>query len=169
MLVDVGCEYVILGHSERRHIFGESDEMVSRKLRSALDHALKPIVCIGETEAERERNQTEDILLRQIHGSLAAIDASDAANITIAYEPVWAIGTGKTATPDQAQQAHAFIRNELRNKYGNLAEDVRILDGGSMKSENAASLFAEPDIDGGLVGGASLDAESFLAIIAAAV
>ena len=169
MLVDMGCEYVILGHSERRQYFGETDDLISRKLRSVLDHALKPIVCIGETLTEREIGQTESVLLTQILGSLSTIEASDAANITIAYEPVWAIGTGKTATPDIAQQAHAFIREELRKKFGSLAEDIRILYGGSIKPENAKGLLQEPDIDGGLVGGASLDAKSFLAILDAAV
>ncbi len=116
MLVDLGCEYVILGHSERRQYFGETDALVTRKLRSALDNALKPIVCIGETEAERLNDATESVLLRQLAESLASIDAADAANVTIAYEPVWAIGTGNTATPNQAQQVHHFIRAELRKE-----------------------------------------------------
>ncbi len=167
MLVDMGCQYVILGHSERRQYFGETDELVSRKLRSAMDHSLRPIVCIGETESQRKNGEMESVLLKQISGSLATADASDAANITIAYEPVWAIGTGKTATPEQAQQAHAFIREELRKKFGSLANDMRILYGGSIKRENAKALFQKPDIDGGLVGGATLDAQQFLAIIAA--
>jgi triosephosphate isomerase (TIM) len=168
MLVDIGCAYVILGHSERRAILGETDDLVSRKLRASLDAGLKPIVCIGETEDERQRNETEAVLLRQIGGSLAAMDGNDASKIVIAYEPVWAIGTGKTATPEQAQAAHEFIRGELRKKFGNIAEGMLILYGGSIKPENAESLFRCADIDGGLVGGASLDAAAFIAIIEAA-
>jgi triosephosphate isomerase len=168
MLADIGCTYVILGHSERRTIFGESDDLVNRKLRSALDAGLKPIVCIGETDEERTHNETEQVLLRQIAGSLTSANAVDAANITIAYEPVWAIGTGKTATPEQAQDTHAFIRAELRRKFGNLANEMTIQYGGSVKPENAFELFSQPDIDGGLIGGASLDAGSFIAIIEAA-
>jgi triosephosphate isomerase len=168
MLVDIGCTYVILGHSERRASFGEDDALISRKLRAALDARLKPILCIGETENERQTNQTEAVLLRQMGGSLAAIGAKDAPNVVIAYEPVWAIGTGKTATPDEAQAAHEFIRRELRNRFGTLAEAMQIIYGGSIKPENAQSLFKCPDIDGGLVGGASLDAAAFIAIIEAA-
>ena len=168
MLVDIGCAYVILGHSERRTIFGETDDLVNRKLRSALDVGLKPIVCIGETDEERAHNETESVLLRQITGSLASAEAADVANITIAYEPIWAIGTGKTATPQQAQEIHAFIRSELQRKFGNLADTVTIQYGGSVKPENAFELFSQPDIDGGLIGGASLDAGSFIAIIEAA-
>jgi triosephosphate isomerase len=168
MLSEIGCTYVILGHSERRTIFEERDDLVARKLRSALDAGLKPILCIGETDAERQKGDMEEVLLRQIVGSLASADAADAANITIAYEPVWAIGTGKTATPEQAQEAQAFIRSELRRKFGNLAETIIIQYGGSIKPENAFELFSQPDIDGGLIGAASLSADSFLAIIRAA-
>ena len=168
MLVDIGCNHVILGHSERRTIFGETDDLVSKKLRASLDAGLKPIVCIGETEGERERNETESVLLRHIGGSLVAIGANDAAKIVIAYEPIWAIGTGKTATPEQAQAAHKFIRGELKAKFGTLADAMLILYGGSIKPENAESLFRCPDIDGGLVGGASLDAGGFIAIVESA-
>jgi len=168
MLVDIGCEYVILGHSERRQVFGELDDLVSKKLRAALDIALKPIVCIGETESEREAKQTEPVLLRQIAGSLASTEASDAPNIIIAYEPIWAIGTGKTATVEQAESAHIFIREQLRKKFGAHADEILLLYGGSIKPENAEALFRSPNVDGGLVGGASLDATSFIAIIEAA-
>ncbi|HZK77016.1 MAG TPA: triose-phosphate isomerase, partial [Candidatus Kapabacteria bacterium] len=159
MLVDIGCEYVILGHSERRQFFGESDELISKKIRAALVAGLKPIVCIGETEEQRANDQTESVLSRQISQSLNGMTTAEAEKLVIAYEPIWAIGTGKTATPDQAQDAHAFIRKELGKTFGSLAEDMRILYGGSVKPENADTLFREPDIDGGLVGGASLDAE----------
>jgi triosephosphate isomerase len=168
MLAELGCTYVILGHSERRTIFGETDELVSRKIRAALDANLIPIVCIGESEEQREKGETESVLSRQLDQSLNGITTADADKLVIAYEPIWAIGTGKTATPDQAQSAHAFIRAELRKKFGNLADDMRILYGGSVKPDNARTLFAEPDIDGGLIGGASLDASAFIAIVEAA-
>lgn len=168
MLLDIGCEYVILGHSERRTLFGETDDLVARKISAAQRVGLIPIVCVGETEEQRENDQTESVLSRQIDQSLAGITIANEAKLVVAYEPIWAIGTGKTATPEQAQQAHAFIRNKLRKKFGSLADDMRILYGGSIKPENALALFREPDIDGGLVGGASLDATAFLAIIAAA-
>lgn len=169
MLAELGCTYVILGHSERRTIFGETSELVSKKLRAALDAKLIPIVCVGESESERAGNETEAILLRQISESLATINANDAAKVVIAYEPIWAIGTGKTATPDEAQSAHAFIRADLQKKFGSIASDMRILYGGSVKPDNARALFAEPDIDGGLIGGASLDASAFIAIVEAAM
>ena len=168
MIVELGCEYVILGHSERRTIFNEQDELIAIKARAALDAGLKPIVCIGETEDERKNDETEAVLAHQIAGSLAAIEASDVATITIAYEPVWAIGTGKTATPTQAQEVHAFIRSELRKKFGDLADAITIQYGGSIKPENASQLLSQPDIDGGLIGGASLTADSFFAIVQAA-
>ena len=168
MLAELGCTYVILGHSERRTIFGETDELVSRKTRAALDAKLIPIVCIGENEEHRENDQWESVLSRQIDQSLAGMTTEDAAKLVIAYEPVWAIGTGKTSTPEQAQSAHAFIRAELRKKFGKLADEMRILYGGSVKPDNARTLFAEPDIDGGLIGGASLDASAFIAIVEAA-
>ena len=169
MLSELGCSYVILGHSERRTIFGETDELVSKKVRAALDAKLIPIVCIGETETEREANQTENVLLKQLTGSLASVNKNDIGRIVLAYEPVWAIGTGKTATPEQAQSAHAFIRTELTKKFGESAGAVRTLYGGSMKPTNARELFAQPDIDGGLIGGASLDAESFVDIVRSAL
>lgn len=168
MLADIGCTYVILGHSERRTLFGETDELVARKVRASLDAGLTPIVCIGESEAERTNNQTESVLARQLGGSLATLTNDDAAKIVLAYEPVWAIGTGKTATPEQAQAAHAFIRSELSKKFGDAAGSIQILYGGSVKPQNAKVLFACPDVDGGLVGGASLDADQFIAIIEAA-
>jgi triosephosphate isomerase (TIM) len=165
MLADLGCTYVILGHSERRTIFAEGDELIAKKVRSALDAGLHVILCIGETESERTNNATEAVLAKQIAGSLAT--ATSAENITIAYEPVWAIGTGKTATPEMAQDAHKFIRAELAKKFGD-ATNIRILYGGSVKPENARTLFSQPDIDGGLIGGASLDAAQFISIIEAA-
>lgn len=168
MLVEQGCTYVILGHSERRVIFGESDELISKKVRSALDAGLRVILCIGETEPERTNNETEAVLSRQIAGSLAMTTNTDIANLTIAYEPVWAIGTGKTATPEIAQSAHKFVRAELAKKFGRAADTIRILYGGSVKPDNARILFDQPDIDGGLIGGASLDAAQFIAIIEAA-
>ena len=168
MLVDVGCEYVILGHSERRQFFGESDALVAQKTHAAIDAGLIPIVCIGETEEQKENHQTESVLSHQLRQSLNSITRADAGKLLIAYEPVWAIGTGKTAATSQAQETHAFIREELRKKFGSVANDMRILYGGSIKPENAEALFREPDIDGGLVGGASLNATSFLSIIKAA-
>jgi triosephosphate isomerase (TIM) len=153
MLVDLGVYGTVVGHSERRQYFGETDETVGRRARAALDAGLWVIACIGETEHERERGETEDVLRRQ----LVALEAHD--DLVIAYEPVWAIGTGKTATPEQAQEAHAFIKAIL---------DVPVLYGGSVKPENAADLFAQPDVDGALVGGASLEVDSFVAICQAA-
>lgn len=166
MLRDVGCQYVILGHSERRHLLGETDEFINRKLHAVLEAGLKVILCIGETLAEREANQTENVLQRQLDGSLAQIGAEQLAHVTLAYEPVWAIGTGKTATPEQAQQAHAFVRSRIAAKNGaEAAARLTIQYGGSVKPENAATLLAQPDVDGALVGGASLKAEQFLAIV----
>ena len=168
MLAEIGCYYVILGHSERRQLFGETSEMVSNKVRSALDWNLEPIVCIGETEAQRKNNETESVLAQQLAASLASTTAEDAPHINIAYEPVWAIGTGVTASPEQAQNAHKFIRAELTKIYGNLANGMTVQYGGSVKPGNAFELFSQPDIDGGLIGGASLEADSFIAIIEAA-
>lgn len=168
MLAELGCTYVILGHSERRTLFGETDELIARKARTALDAGLTPIICIGESDAERTNDQTEVVLARQLSGSLATLTNEDAAKIVIAYEPVWAIGTGKTATPEQAQAAHAFIRGELTKKFGAAAATIQILYGGSVKPENAKAIFACADVDGGLVGGASLDAGQFVAIIESA-
>jgi triosephosphate isomerase len=166
MLVDVGCRLVIIGHSERRQHFGETDATVNRKVKAALRTGLAPIVCVGETLAEREEGRTLAVVERQIREGLAGLPADAGARLVIAYEPVWAIGTGRTATPAQAQEVHAFIRTLLPGLLGTAR--VRILYGGSVTPDNAAALLAEPDIDGALVGGASLMAASFLAIIAAA-
>jgi triosephosphate isomerase len=169
MLKDVGCRYVILGHSERRHILGESDEDVCRKVHGALAAGLIPIVCVGETLGEREAGKTTDIVAEQFYGSLAGLTADQAGKIVIAYEPVWAIGTGVNATPEQAQEVHAAIRGMLGSRYGAaVADQVRLQYGGSVKPSNAAELLTQPDIDGALVGGASLKASDFAAIIAAA-
>ncbi len=165
MLADTGCRYVILGHSERRAIFGESDAFIAKKVRAVQAAGLRPILCVGESLAEREAGRTFDVLRSQLDGSLAEADASRAAELVVAYEPVWAIGTGKTATPEMAQEAHAFVRARLAERFGGAAESIRIQYGGSVKPENAAELMAQPDIDGALVGGASLDPESFSAII----
>ena len=161
MLKEMGVEYVIIGHSERRQYFGETDETVNARLVAALKNDLKPIVCIGETLEERENNQTEAVLEKQIRGAFAGIKECCFPKVVIAYEPVWAIGTGKTATPDMAQETHAFIRKVLADLYGALAEETIIQYGGSMKPENAQQLVAQKDIDGGLIGGAALKADSF--------
>ncbi len=166
MLKDAGAVFVILGHSERRQIFGETDALVSKKTRLALDQGLTPIVCVGETLVEREGEKTFTVLETQMAGSLKDLTLESAVKIVIAYEPVWAIGTGKTATPALAQEAHAFLRRRLAALFGPEAADaVRILYGGSVKPDNIDSLMAEPDIDGGLAGGASLKAEDFLRIV----
>jgi triosephosphate isomerase len=169
MLVAAGCSHVILGHSERRQFFGETDETVNKKLHVALKHKLTPIVCVGELLAEREAGQTEKVLLRQISRGLADIASEAARTIVIAYEPVWAIGTGKTATPEMAADAHAIIRREVGRLLGSeVADGIRILYGGSVKPENASSLLSQPEIDGALVGGASLNPQSFAKIVNAA-
>ena len=170
MIADSGCRYVIAGHSERRTLYGESDELVARKTGAALAAGLRPIVCLGETLAEREAGVTEAVLGRQLDAVLAVSAAAGLEAAVVAYEPVWAIGTGVTATPDQAQHAHRFIRERLAAADGGerIAAECRILYGGSMKPENAADLLAQPDIDGGLVGGAALNAGDFLAICSAA-
>ena len=166
MLKEIGVEYVINGHSERRQYFGETDETVNKRIKAALKYELKPIVCIGETLAEREGGKTNDVLAVQLKGGLADLTAADMANITIAYEPVWAIGTGKTATPEMAQETHAFIRKTLTDMFGaEVAENTVVQYGGSMKAENAAALTAQKDIDGGLIGGAALKADTFTALI----
>ncbi len=165
MLVDVGVEYVILGHSERRHVFGESDTLISKKVPAAISANLKPILCIGEKIEERQAGQTQSVVLRQLEQGLSAVPKDHAAHVTIAYEPVWAIGTGHTATPRQAQEVHALIRGALQKKFGSTAETIRILYGGSVKPDNIDSLMAERDIDGALVGGASLTPESFSRIV----
>jgi triosephosphate isomerase len=164
----VGAEYVILGHSERRQYFGESNELLAKKTDTALANGLKPIFCIGETLQEREANQHFDIIKSQLAEGVFHLDAAQFANIVLAYEPVWAIGTGVTATSDQAQEIHAFIRTELAAKYGQqVADDTTILYGGSCNAKNAAELFAQPDIDGGLIGGASLKSRDFTDIVKA--
>jgi triosephosphate isomerase (TIM) len=166
MLKQVGCSHVILGHSERRHIFGESDDMVARKTRAAVDNGLTPILCVGETLPERESSLTLEVVERQLERALRALTPDEASRAVVAYEPVWAIGTGRTATPAQAQEVHAFIRTRLSATHGEpAAAAVRILYGGSVKPDNAATLFAQPDIDGGLIGGASLDPKDFAAIV----
>ena len=161
MLKELGVQYVIIGHSERRQYFGETDETVNKRIQAALKYELKPIVCIGETLEEREGNKTEAVLEKQIKGAFAGISADDFKKIVIAYEPVWAIGTGKTATPDMAEATHAFIRKVIAGLYGAIAEDTVIQYGGSMKPENSKELVAQADIDGGLIGGAALKADSF--------
>ncbi len=165
MLLNAGCRWVLIGHSERRTLFGETDEQVNRKVRTAIEHGLKPMVCIGETLEERESDRTEAVLRRQVAEGLAGLPPG--SDVVVAYEPVWAIGTGKTATPAQANSAHAFIRKELGGLLGSEADTVRILYGGSVKPDNAAGLMAEPEIDGALVGGACLNPDSFLKIIRA--
>ncbi|MFM8704599.1 MAG: triose-phosphate isomerase [Planctomycetia bacterium] len=165
MLVDLGCRYVILGHSERRTLFGETDAIVNAKTKAALAAGLVPIVCVGETLEEREGNRTQAVVTTQINGSLAGLSAADLEQVVIAYEPVWAIGTGKVATPQQAQEVHALIRQLLGGLASPaVAAKVRIQYGGSVKPDNAADLAAQPDIDGALVGGASLKADDFLGI-----
>jgi triosephosphate isomerase (TIM) len=166
MLKDIGCRYVILGHSERRHILGETDAVINKKLKAALAGSLDPIFCIGELLQERESSQTEAVLERQIRQGLSGITTEQVARITVAYEPVWAIGTGKTATPQQAQEAHAFTRKMIAELYGrSLAETIRIQYGGSVKPDNAGELLRQPDVDGALVGGASLKVNDFVGII----
>lgn len=166
MLIDAGCKYVIIGHSERRTFFGETDDLISRKLSAALAKGLKPIFCIGETLAEREQGATLTVITKQIKEGLKNVALDDIENATIAYEPVWAIGTGKTATPEQAEEVHAFIRSTMEIIYGKeLARKLRIIYGGSVNSGNIEKLMSEKDINGALVGGASLDIESFSAIV----
>jgi triosephosphate isomerase len=170
MLRELYCHYVILGHSERRQFFSETDEMVNRKARAALAANLHPIVCVGETLQQREAGAMQKVVTTQVRGSLAGIPAHDMLNVVVAYEPVWAIGTGKTATPGQAQEVHALIRATLAELLDeSVAQSVRIQYGGSIKASNARELFRLPDVDGGLVGGASLEANSFIEIVKAAV
>jgi len=169
MLLDVGCQYVILGHSERRHILGETDEMINRKVLAALDAGLKPIVCVGELLEEREAGRTAEVIRTQFEGSLAGLSDEQMAGTVIAYEPVWAIGTGKVATPEQAEEVHADLRKLLASRYNDqIAESVVIQYGGSVKPDNAATLLGQPNIDGALVGGASLKVDDFLGIAAGA-
>jgi triosephosphate isomerase len=170
MLKDVGCSYCICGHSERRHVLGESDELINKKVTAAIAGGLLPILCVGELIEERQASQTNEVVTRQVKEGLAGLSAEKLQAVTIAYEPVWAIGTGLTATPDQAQEVHDFIRKLLAQMYDdNSAEEIRILYGGSVKPSNAADLMNQKDIDGSLVGGASLKTDDFLAIIQAAV
>jgi triosephosphate isomerase len=166
MLKDVGCSYIIIGHSERRQFYGETDESVNLKTKAALSAGLAPIVCVGESLSEREGGRAESVVESQLDKGLAGLTVSDTERIIIANEPVWAIGTGKTATPEQAQEMHAHIRQVVQKNHGaETAEGVRILYGGSVKADNIRELMAQPDLDGALVGGASLDAESFSRIV----
>ena len=166
MLKDVGCDYVIIGHSERRQYFGETNESVNQKVKAVLGHGLMPIICVGEQLEERESGQTEAVIESHVTGGIAGLSATDVYSCVIAYEPVWAIGTGKTATPDQAQEVHAFIRGLLTAAHSaEVASQIRIQYGGSVKPENASELMTQPDVDGALVGGASLEAESFAQIV----
>ena len=170
MLREVYCHYVILGHSERRAYFGETDVIVNKKTKAALESNLTPIVCVGETLQEREGGKTNDVVGTQVRGSLAGLSARQLVDTVIAYEPVWAIGTGKTASPEQAQEVHAFIRGVLQDMAdAAVAQSVRIQYGGSVKPSNAKELFSLPDIDGGLIGGAALEARSFIDIVQAAL
>ena len=173
MLKDAGCEYVILGHSERREFFGEDDSLINKKVASALKHSIKPILCIGETFEQREKDNTKEVLEKQLKGCLADVTKEQMKNVTIAYEPVWAISRGnpnvKAATKEDAEDAHRFIRNLLSKMFdAAVAKNTRILYGGSMKPENAKELLSLPDVDGGLVGNASLDAKSFAKIVSSA-
>ncbi len=168
MVADIGCGYTIVGHSERRAIFGESDELVQKKAIAAIAAGISPIVCLGESLEQRESGNTMDVIQQQFTGSLAGLDDQQFGQVVIAYEPVWAIGTGKVATPEQAQEVHADLRKMVESRYNpTLADQVSILYGGSVKPGNAAELMAQPDIDGALVGGASLKDDSFLGIIEA--
>ena len=169
MLRDFGCEYVIVGHSERRTIYGETDSLVADKFAAAQTVGLTPILCIGETLAEREAGRTEEVVQRQLEAVLERCGVVSLSASTLAYEPVWAIGTGRTATPEQAQAVHAFLRARIAARDAGVAAGLRILYGGSVKGANARELFSQPDIDGGLIGGASLHAEEFLTICRAAV
>jgi triosephosphate isomerase len=168
MLADVACAHYIVGHSERRQLFGETDEAVRKKVGALLQAGIRPIVCVGETLAEREANRTLEVVDRQVRAALAGLGGQVSA-MTVAYEPVWAIGTGKTATAAQAQEVHAAIRKILRELSGPAADAVRIQYGGSVKPDNAAELMSQPDVDGALVGGASLKAADFVAIVKGAV
>ncbi|MBP3302306.1 MAG: triose-phosphate isomerase [Opitutales bacterium] len=165
MLRDLQVSYVILGHSERRSYYGETDAFINKKVLACLESNLKPVLCVGETLEEREAGKVEEVIKTQLVGGLADVPADKAESIVIAYEPVWAIGTGKTATPEQAQEVHAFIRKTLTEILGTVSANIRILYGGSMKPSNADELLAKPDIDGGLIGGAALVANDFLALV----
>jgi len=165
MLLDLGVQYVILGHSERRHVLGESDQDVNKKAHAAIEAGLKPIICVGELLEEREAGKTAEVIRRQFDGALASVSAEQIESAVIAYEPVWAIGTGKVATVEQAEEVHADLRKQLEQRYNHkIAESVRILYGGSVKPDNASQLLSQPNVDGALVGGASLKVEDFLGI-----
>ncbi|MGE5402569.1 MAG: triose-phosphate isomerase [Ignavibacteriales bacterium] len=169
MLKSAGCQYVILGHSERRTIFKESDELINKKIKKALASGLIPIFCVGETLEQRENGTTESVIKTQVTIGFSGLNTEEASKVIIAYEPVWAIGTGKTATPQQAQEVHVFIRNLVKTLYtGEIADNLIIQYGGSVKPDNAATLLSQPDIDGALVGGACLKADSFMSIITSA-
>jgi triosephosphate isomerase len=165
ILRSAGASMVLIGHSERRHVFGESDATLARKLQRALEAGLTPVLCVGETQAERDAGATSSVVLRQLHAFLDAVNADALPRLVLAYEPVWAIGTGRTASVEQAQEVHALLRGALRDRAGAVSQDLRILYGGSVKSSNIAALMAAPDIDGALVGGAALQADEFLRII----
>jgi triosephosphate isomerase len=168
MLEDVGCEIVLIGHSERRHVLGESNELINKKVRAALDKDFTVVLCVGEQLSERQANQTEAVLDEQMSTGLAGVPAHQLARVVIAYEPVWAIGTGLTATPAQAEAAHVHLRNWIRNQYdAGQADALRILYGGSVKADNASELLSQPNVDGALVGGASLKVSTFLPIVQA--
>ncbi|MBZ4682941.1 MAG: triosephosphate isomerase [Fusobacteriaceae bacterium] len=168
MLKAIGVEYVILGHSERREYYGETNEFINAKVKAALAHGLTPILCVGEKLEDREADKTEEVVEDHVRGGLKDLTKEEAKQTVIAYEPVWAIGTGKTASPEQAQEVHKFIRNLLTDMYGEeIANEITIQYGGSMKPENAKELMSQPDIDGGLVGGASLEADSFAKVVEA--
>ena len=168
MLADAGARYVIVGHSERREYHNEGDALVNAKVLKALEHNLRPILCVGESASQRDAGEQENVVLDQLRAGLDGVTFNDPADLVIAYEPIWAIGTGKTATAEDAQEMSAALRRALRNLYPAHAEEMRVLYGGSMKPGNAAELLAKPDVNGGLVGGASLDVDDFAAIVAAA-
>ncbi|MHB1034085.1 MAG: triose-phosphate isomerase [Pirellulales bacterium] len=169
MLLDLGCRYVILGHSERRHVLGETDQEINKKVLAALAAGLTPIVCVGELLEERQASKTGEVIRRQFDGSLAGLSAEQMACLVIAYEPVWAIGTGQVATPEQAEEVHKDLRKIMEDRYNaSVAAQVRLQYGGSVNAKNAAALLAQPDVDGALVGGGSLKIDDFLGIIAAA-
>ncbi|MDT8364795.1 MAG: triose-phosphate isomerase, partial [Nitrosomonas sp.] len=168
MLADFGVRFAVVGHSERRALFGETNQLVAEKFKIAQASKLIPILCVGETLAQRETNETEGIIFGQLETVIELVGIEALANSVIAYEPVWAIGTGKTATPQQAQDIHAFIRNKIAARDKQIADNIKIIYGGSVKADNARELFAMPDIDGGLIGGASLVAEDFVSICKAA-
>lgn len=166
LIKDAGASYVIIGHSERRQFFHETDETVNKKTKAALKAGLTPIVCVGELLAERESGQTFQVIEKQLKGSLAGLSKDEISRVIIAYEPVWAIGTGKVASPEQAQEVHTFVRREVSGVFGqDIAQNIRILYGGSVKADNISQLMNQPDIDGSLVGGASLEADAFAAIV----